>query len=263
MINQTAHQFDQTSIRRACFCITRVITLSFFVALLFGCGSTAPALNTASGKPEVSTSATTTAIKKAMELEMLNIGFILTSSQENTMTFEGNADKFTMFMNTNSASGAKPRARYRVNIIDMSTSRKVVLTKSNVMPGTPLNPSYENDVTLPSQLQEMQVLLQKVKATLEPTTAVRQAPSSEKPPSSKAAEVATTASVIAPPESMSIAEAQSLLTALGYQPGPADGAMGKRTVGALTKFQHDKRIPTSGKLDSATARALRMAKRPS
>lgn len=62
---------------------------------------------------------------------------------------------------------------------------------------------------------------------------------------------------------MSIAEAQRRLTELGYQPGPADGAMGKRTSDALVKFQRENNLQVTGKLDSATTDALRKARRPS
>jgi predicted component of type VI protein secretion system len=61
---------------------------------------------------------------------------------------------------------------------------------------------------------------------------------------------------------MGLAEAQKLLTALGYQPGPADGSMGKRTVDALSKFQRENKLPVTGKLDAATSEALRSAKLP-
>lgn len=50
--------------------------------------------------------------------------------------------------------------------------------------------------------------------------------------------------------------AQEALIAAGYDPGPADGAAGTRTVEAIRKFQSDKNIPVSGKLDDATLSAL-------
>ena len=50
--------------------------------------------------------------------------------------------------------------------------------------------------------------------------------------------------------------AQEALIAAGYDPGPADGAAGTQTVTAIRKFQADKNIPVSGKLDDATLSAL-------
>lgn len=57
--------------------------------------------------------------------------------------------------------------------------------------------------------------------------------------------------------SMSISEAQRRLSELGYSPGPADGAMGKRTIDAIKKFQAASQLTSSGKLDAATVEALR------
>jgi len=56
---------------------------------------------------------------------------------------------------------------------------------------------------------------------------------------------------------MTIVEAQKRLAALGYEPGSPDGKMGSRTVGALQKFQRDRGISVTGKLDSATEGELR------
>jgi photosystem II stability/assembly factor-like uncharacterized protein len=53
--------------------------------------------------------------------------------------------------------------------------------------------------------------------------------------------------------------AQEALIAAGYDPGPADGAAGTQTVSAIRKFQTDKNIPVSGKLDDATLSALGLA----
>lgn len=60
--------------------------------------------------------------------------------------------------------------------------------------------------------------------------------------------------------SMSIAEAQKRLTELGYQPGPADGKIGLRTVNALKNFQRDHQLPVSGKLDLDTIKQLQKRK---
>lgn len=62
-------------------------------------------------------------------------------------------------------------------------------------------------------------------------------------------------------ERMSIAEMQKILLGLGYQPGPADGANGKRTVAALKKFQETSNLPATGVLDADTVTRLRSAMR--
>ncbi len=53
-----------------------------------------------------------------------------------------------------------------------------------------------------------------------------------------------------------VQEAQQQLQALGYAPGLADGAMGSRTMAALRKFQSDRGLPVTGKLDQKTAAVL-------
>jgi len=55
---------------------------------------------------------------------------------------------------------------------------------------------------------------------------------------------------------MSVADAQRKLAALGYNPGPADGAAGGRTATALRAFQKDRHLPITGQLDAATATEL-------
>jgi Putative peptidoglycan binding domain len=65
----------------------------------------------------------------------------------------------------------------------------------------------------------------------------------------------------ASPEPLSIADLQRRLSELGYQPGGADGIMGKRTVEALRSFQKDKRLPVTGHADGETISELRAAKR--
>ena len=62
-------------------------------------------------------------------------------------------------------------------------------------------------------------------------------------------------------ETMTIAEMQKRLTELGYHPGPADGAAGKRTTDALKKFQQANKLPATGTLDPETIRRLHSAKR--
>lgn len=61
----------------------------------------------------------------------------------------------------------------------------------------------------------------------------------------------------ASPDTMTVAEAQFALDQQGYQPGPMDGIMGQRTVAALERFQRERTLPVTGRLDPATVRALR------
>jgi len=56
-----------------------------------------------------------------------------------------------------------------------------------------------------------------------------------------------------------VQEAQQRLHALGYEPGPADGAMGSRTISALKKFEADHGLPVTETLDQKTLEALRVA----
>ena len=58
-----------------------------------------------------------------------------------------------------------------------------------------------------------------------------------------------------PPEA--IREAQALLRALGYRPGPADGLWGQRTGAAYKSFLQDKGMPTSETLGMAALLAMR------
>lgn len=58
---------------------------------------------------------------------------------------------------------------------------------------------------------------------------------------------------------LSVKQAQQALAALGYDVGQPDGSAGPRTVAAFRKFQTDKRLPVSGKLDNDTLTALGLA----
>jgi len=67
----------------------------------------------------------------------------------------------------------------------------------------------------------------------------------------------TSGSTSPTPEPMSVSEMQKILLSLGYQPGPVDGALGRRTIEALRKFQQDQKLLPTGRLDSETALRLR------
>lgn len=64
-----------------------------------------------------------------------------------------------------------------------------------------------------------------------------------------------------PAEVMSVAEMQRILQELGYQPGPADGANGKRTREALRKYQRANGLTPTGALNADTTARLRGAKK--
>ena len=43
-----------------------------------------------------------------------------------------------------------------------------------------------------------------------------------------------------------VREIQSLLSQLGFEPGPADGLMGRRTAEAISQYQRQHRLPADG-----------------
>ncbi|KJS03284.1 MAG: hypothetical protein VR65_02665 [Desulfobulbaceae bacterium BRH_c16a] len=53
-----------------------------------------------------------------------------------------------------------------------------------------------------------------------------------------------------------VKELQKALADAGYNPGPIDGLMGKKTRAALTRFQKDNNLEPTGLLDEATMIAL-------
>lgn len=55
-------------------------------------------------------------------------------------------------------------------------------------------------------------------------------------------------------------ELQLLLIEAGYNPGPADGYMGKKTQDALKKFQKDNNLPITGNADNDTYAKLQESK---
>ena len=61
---------------------------------------------------------------------------------------------------------------------------------------------------------------------------------------------------VPPSNATTVQQIQQRLADLGYQPGRADGKMGKSTVGALKKFQHDNNLPETGKADNETVTKL-------
>jgi len=57
-----------------------------------------------------------------------------------------------------------------------------------------------------------------------------------------------------------VAEVQRLLTELGYQPGPVDGAMGPKTRAAISAFQRERGLPVNGRADAGLRDRLRAAR---
>ena len=60
-----------------------------------------------------------------------------------------------------------------------------------------------------------------------------------------------------PPPARAIRQAQALLAALGYKPGPADGKWGRRTGSAYAAFLRDAGLPPADALTPAALRAMR------
>ena len=86
-------------------------------------------------------------------------------------------------------------------------------------------------------------------------TDVGSPPTSEMPPeelTDESTEVVLTSRTV-------IREAQSLLTELGFQPGPADGLWGAKTGVAFRSFLSDQNLPESDVLTEASLSALREA----
>jgi len=72
----------------------------------------------------------------------------------------------------------------------------------------------------------------------------------------KAAAAATTATVVAKPPSETTRKVQQALNAAGYAVGVPDGRAGKQTITALRKYQADRHLPVTGKIDDASLKSL-------
>ena len=77
--------------------------------------------------------------------------------------------------------------------------------------------------------------------------------------SGAAAAAAPAAKPTRPAPSDSVKRAQQALNVAGYAVGTPDGVAGTRTITAIRKFQSDKGISVSGKIDDATLSALGLA----
>lgn len=65
-----------------------------------------------------------------------------------------------------------------------------------------------------------------------------------------------TAQEIPPPAPRFVREAQRTLRELGYQPGPLDGVVGRKTREALEKYQRSEGIEITRRLDPETMARL-------
>lgn len=61
---------------------------------------------------------------------------------------------------------------------------------------------------------------------------------------------------------MTVAELQHALKALGFDPGPIDGAIGRRTIAAITAFRQSRGFVTDGIAGARTQAALATARSP-
>jgi peptidoglycan hydrolase-like protein with peptidoglycan-binding domain len=50
---------------------------------------------------------------------------------------------------------------------------------------------------------------------------------------------------------------QQVLADLGYAPGPVDGALGGATARAISAFQHDRKMPETGRISPELLRELK------
>ena len=80
-------------------------------------------------------------------------------------------------------------------------------------------------------------------------------------PASAAPSAGVSASEEDSPPPRAIREAQTLLAALGYRPGPADGVWGRRTAGAYRAFLRDAGLPAAKALTPDALRAMRAVAR--
>jgi localization factor PodJL len=59
-----------------------------------------------------------------------------------------------------------------------------------------------------------------------------------------------------PTEKDLVSLVQMLLAEKGFDPGPADGLLGRQTVEAITRFQEQAGLPKTGQIDTGLVTAL-------
>ena len=79
------------------------------------------------------------------------------------------------------------------------------------------------------------------------------------PPASSAQEPRPAAAAADSSSALMVKRAQAVLGQLGYSVGEPDGVAGTRTVAAIRRFQADKDLPQTGRLDDSTLVALGLA----
>lgn len=95
--------------------------------------------------------------------------------------------------------------------------------------------------------------------TLLASTAWAAAPAPSSPATTQMAQAATAAAPAKakPRAARWVKEAQTQLKAAGYDPGKIDGTIGKQTRAAVKAFQTAKGLKVTGRLDTATRKALK------
>ena len=112
----------------------------------------------------------------------------------------------------------------------------------------------------PAQVAEAQAL---ARAWRRGASGAVDTPSTASAPASTSASTATAAPDVRPPSDpdppppRAIREAQGLLGALGYAPGPADGVWGRRSMRAYQAFLRDAGLPSAEVLSPEALRAMR------
>jgi putative peptidoglycan binding protein len=72
-------------------------------------------------------------------------------------------------------------------------------------------------------------------------------------------EAAASAAALGPAD---VKEVQTRLRALGFNPGPIDGHLGRTTQAAIMRYQQDRALPATGKVDEALLEQLRQDPAP-
>jgi peptidoglycan hydrolase-like protein with peptidoglycan-binding domain len=77
------------------------------------------------------------------------------------------------------------------------------------------------------------------------------------PPAGATGSVAAKAAAAGSKDVSNVKVVQQVLADLGYAPGPVDGALGTSTARAITAFQHDRKLPETGRISPDLLRELK------
>ena len=77
------------------------------------------------------------------------------------------------------------------------------------------------------------------------------------PPAGATGSVAAKAAPADGKEVSNVKAVQQVLADLGYAPGPVDGALGTSTARAISAFQHDRKMPETGRISAELLRELK------